>query len=321
MSETITESRTITAPSGAEYRLEYVLEPDAENPYENGDWMLSALVVAGDRRTIDVAHEGQSAANSADLHVFDQVQQYTTRASRSEYGRSERAVVRYLKLAGMQGITLVHRRNNGGYSTQPVNLDRLDLLGSDMNCHAAQADGFAWVSPSVMDQWDGAETPAAPVPSTLVAEEVATFASWAAGNAYGYRVIREEDEDVIEQSGTYYLDSEQAHVINEATDAIKRDDEQRQREAAEEAEREAERRREAEEDARADEAHAAMIREEANRRADMRSAAIEYRRCTDAMKALGNAPETFPTETTRAVLAGDALDFADTMAALILEGK
>lgn len=320
MSDIITGSQILTAPSGAEYRLEYVLEQDAPNPYDDGDYMLSALVVAGDRNTIDVAHEGQSAANSDESRVFERVQQYTTRASRSEYGRSERAVVRYLKLAGMQGITLVHRRNNGDYSTQPVDLDRLDLLGSDMNCHAAQADGFAWVSPTVMDQWAGTETPAAPVPSTLVAEEVATFASWAAGNAYGYRVIREEDEDVIEQSGTYYLDSEQAHVINEATDAIKRDDEQRQREAAEEAEREAERRRQAEEDARADEAHAAMIREEANRRADMRSAAIEYRRANDALKALGNAPEAFPPGTS-AVLTGDALGAADAMATLILEGK
>lgn len=303
MSETITQSRIITAPSGAEYRLEYVLEPDAENPYGNGDYMLSALVVAGDRRTIDVAHEGQSAANADELHVFDQIQQYTTRAGVSAYGRSERAVVRYLKLAGMQGITVVHRRNNGDYSTQAVDLDRLDLLGSDMNCHAAQADGFAWVSPTVMAQWDGAETP---VPATLVAEDVATFASWAAGNAYWYRVIREGDGEVIEQMGTYYLDSEQAYILNMATDLVKEDDAERVREA-EEAKTEADH-------------HAAMIREEAQRRADMRSAAIEYRRVTDAIQALGNAPEAFPPGTS-AVLATDALNFADTMAALILEGK
>ena len=316
MSETIVESRTITAPSGAEYRLEYVLDPDAPNPYENGDWMLSALVVAGDRRTIDVAHEGQSGATNAEWRTYMGVAQSVTRFTRNyEYPRSERAVVRYLKLAGMQGITLVHRRNNGDYSTQPVDLDRLDLLGSDMNCHAAQADGFAWVSPTVMTQWDGAETP---VPAELVADEVAIFANWAEGNAYGYRLIREEDEEVIEQMGTYYLDSEQAYIVNMATDLAKEDDAERIRVATEEAAREA---AEAEEAARDDAAHAAMIREEATRRADMRSAAIEYRRCTDAMKALGNAPETFPTGTTKAVLAGDALDFADTMAALILEGK
>ncbi|WGH21993.1 hypothetical protein SEA_TROGGLEHUMPER_112 [Rhodococcus phage Trogglehumper] len=306
MSETITQSRTITAPSGAEYRLEYVLEPDAENPYEYGDWMLAALVVAGDRRVIDVAHEGQSTANSAELHVFDQVQQYITRAGRSEYGRSERAVVRYLKLAGMQGITLVHRRNNGDYSTQPVDLDRLDLLGSDMNCHAAQADGFAWLGPTIAALNPG--DTGAPW-SELVAGVVATYASWAAGNAYGYRLIREEDEEVIEQSGTYYLDSEQAYIINEATDAAGEDDAERVREAAEEAEREA---AEAEEAARDDAAHAAMIREEATRRADMRSAAIEYRRTVGALalEVADGAPGV-----------ADALDFADTMAALILEGK
>lgn len=312
MSETITQSRIITAPSGAEYRLEYVLDPDAENPYENGEYMLSALVVAGDRNRIDVAHMGQSGATNAEWVAFDQVQHYTTRADMRDYGRSERAVVRYLKLAGMQGITLVHARNNGDYSTQAVDLDRLDLLGSDMNCHAAQADGFAWVSPTVM-----AIQPDTTVPAELVAEEVALFASWAAGNAYGYRLIREEDEEVIEQMGTYYLDSEQAYIVNEATDAANKDDAERVRVAAEEAAREA---AEAEEAARDDAEHAAMIREEAQRRADMRSAAIEYRRVTDAIKALGNAPEAFPPGTS-AVLATDALDFADTMAALILEGK
>ena len=319
MSETITQSRIITASSGAEYRLEYVLEPDAENPYESGDWMLSALVVAGDRNRIDVAHIGQSGATDTERRVFDQVQHYTNRDHRNYVlGRSERAVVRYLKLAGMQGITLVHTRNNGDYSTTTVDLDRLDLLGTDMNCHAAQADGFAWVSPDVMDQWAGTETPAAPVPAALVADEVAIFANWAEGNAYGYRLIREEDEEVIEQMGTYYLDSEQAYIVNMATDQAERDDAERIRVATEEAAREA---AEAEEAARDDAEHAAMIREEAQRRADLRTAALEYRRCTDAMKALDNAPETFPTGTTRAVLAGDALDFADTMAALILEGK
>lgn len=301
MSETITQSRTITAESGAEYRLEYVLEPDAPNPYEHGEYMLSALVVAGDRRRVDVAHMGQSGATNAEWLAFERVQ-CTTRFTRNhECARSERAVVRYLKLAGMQGITLVHTRNNGDYSTQAVDLDRLDLLGSDMNCHAAQADGFAWVSPTVM-----AIQPDTTVPAELVAEEVALFASWAAGNAYGYRLIREEDEEVIEQMGTYYLDSEQAYIVNEATDAAEKDDAERVREA-EEAKTEADH-------------HAAMIREEAQRRADMRSAAIEYRRVTDAIKALGNAPEAFPPGTS-AVLATDALNFADTMAALILEGK
>ena len=92
MSETITQSRTITAKSGAEYRLEYILEPDAENPYENGDWMLTALVVAGDRNTIDVAHMGQSGTTNAERIAFERVQQYVTRFTRNyEYPRSERA--------------------------------------------------------------------------------------------------------------------------------------------------------------------------------------------------------------------------------------
>lgn len=316
MSETIVESRTITAPSGAEYRLEYVLEPDAENPYESGDWMLTALVVAGDRNTIDVAHIGQSGATNAERIVFERVQQYVTRFTRNyEYPRSERAVVRYLKLAGMQGITLVHTRNNGDYSTTTVDLDRLDLLGSDPDCHAAQADGFAWVSPSVMEQWSKVEAfsgPAAPTPSALVAEEVDVFAGWAAGNAYTYRVIREDDETEVELdggAGTYYTDAEGAHLLNEARTAIERDDAERVRVATEEAAREA---AEAEEAARDDAAHAAMIREEAARRADMRSAAIEYRRTVGALafEVADGAPGV-----------ADALDFADTMAALILEGK
>lgn len=290
----IIETETLTATSGATYTLEYLIDQHPSNPYAD-DYMQSDLVLLKSGQYPKRAEAGKHGASALGDRVFDRV-------SRNMFDHSERAIARYLLLAGMHGVTLVIRSvHDGELRRQRVHADMLDELGTSLDDRSAQCDGFAWLTPEALENLsDGADYHA------IVADEVDTYGAYLNGDVFGYQ-LKDPDGDGVKYAdgwGYFGLERERAHVKNEAIDAMNRHD-------AETVEAEKAAREYAIEAARVQAAEAVRLDE-------MRRAADEYWKAQRRLAAFEPANET---PGAAAVLTTEMLDAADRMAALILGGE
>lgn len=301
----IIETETLTATSGTTYTLEYLIDHHPSNPYAD-DYMQSDLVLLSSRRYDGRAEAGKHGASVLGDRVFDRVR-------RNMRDHSERAIARYLLLAGMHGVTLVNRsKYDGALRRQKVTPDMLDELGTSLDDRSAQCDGFAWLTPEALTNLsDGADY------HEVVADEVDIYEAYLSGDVFGY-VLKDSDDTAVKYAdgwGYFGLERERAHVKNEAIDAMNRHDAETvaARKAAHEYAVEAARVKAAEL------VEAARVQAiEAKRLDELQRSAAEYwktRRRLAAFEPANEAPGA------AAVLTTEMLDAADRMAALILGGE
>lgn len=195
----ILDTQTISTDAG-DYRIEFALDECPDQPYDEG---FSLYAITGRRYspfTVDHISETDSDADvqvnivsAIEAHAYDRWDWQS---------RSGAAILRYLKLTGHHGATLV----DDNYRPVDPSTDRFDRVY-----------GVAWAPADATD------------PAQYVKIALAQWESWADGDAFGWNLFDPEGNEIDTCWGYYGYhhsllgDGERAYIIEQATEAARDD--------------------------------------------------------------------------------------------------
>jgi hypothetical protein len=196
------DSQTITTTAG-DYRVDWIADELADQPYNEG-FSLYAITGSSYRRPFTVDHISETDSDS-DVQATIVSAIKTHARSDDHWGwqfRSGAAIVRYLKLTGHHGATVV----DSDYRPIDPSVDRFDRVY-----------GVAWAPADATD------------PDNYTRIALAEWQSWAQGDVFGWRVVDPQDNEIDACWGYfgYYKtvlgDDQIRYTLEEATQAAQAD--------------------------------------------------------------------------------------------------
>ena len=183
------DGEKVTTPAG-DYKIIWYVDECQDSPYDEG----FTLLTRGSREQVDIRiGETQSAVSGAVQAAID------------DRNVSGAAIVRYLRLAGKKGVSLV----SSDYSPTVPSVERDELVY-----------GVAWAPDD------------ASVPDAYTEASLRQWTAWKMGDVYGYVVEGPGDTEVDSCWGFYgYADDDRKHIRADAQSAIDADVEDRVRRA------------------------------------------------------------------------------------------
>lgn len=194
----IIDTQTITA-NGGDYRIEFLVDETADHPYNEG----FSLLTAGSRYQMAVDHISEVDSDADVLcNVTAALKVHSGGDHWDREYRSGAAIVRYLKLTGHHGATLV----DDAYRPVDASTDRFDRVY-----------GVAWAPADATD------------PTEYTTISLAQWESWADGDVFGWRLLDPQGEEIDACWGYYGFyhsllgDSERAYIVDQAIESARSD--------------------------------------------------------------------------------------------------
>lgn len=184
MYENTIETTTISTTAG-DYRLELHTDQDVEEPNHSG----FVLVTYGAPHYVNIEHGEDDLIGEVQQALSNSY--YGTEGYGSMDNVSGAAIVRWLRLQGRRGVTLVHQ----DYMPDDASTDRRDRVY-----------GVAWAE----DHIDAADV------DNVVRYGLETYRAWANGEGFGWTLIDPDEEEVESVWGYYDTPGEREYVLSQA---------------------------------------------------------------------------------------------------------